>query len=272
LNFILKLQKACQDNDSFLCVGLDPDPRLMPSNIDPDEFILRVVEATSDLVCAYKINFAFFEAMGENSFQHLKFARNCIPARIPVIADAKRADIGNTSRGYAEAIFGIMGFDAITVNPYMGFDSILPFISYTDHGVFILCRTSNPGAQDFQDLNVINGTDTIPLYQMVSRKAQEWNQHGNIGLVVGATWPEEIKYIRKQNPDMPLLIPGIGTQGGSVELVSKYAIGTEGKIAIINSSRSIIHASCEADYSSKARVKAEELRNQINQYRRKTSS
>lgn len=268
MSFIHKLQNSCQKNKSYLCVGLDPDPRLMPPDTNTKEFILRIVESTSDLVCAYKINFAFFEAMGESGFQNLKYARDSIPGNIPVIADAKRADIGNTSRGYAEAIFGIMGFDAVTVNPYMGYDSILPFISYTDRGVFVLCRTSNPGASDFQDLCATNGDQTLPLYQMVSIKAREWNQHGNIGLVVGATWPEEIKIIRKQNPEMPLLIPGVGAQGGCIDLVSKYAIGPDGKMGIINSSRSIIHASAGKDYDTAARLKAEELRNQINLYRR----
>lgn len=269
MNFIQKLQNASRENNSFLCVGLDPDPHLMPVNTTINEFILQIVEATNDLVCAYKINFAFFEAMGEAGFSHLNFARTCIPEKIPVIADAKRADIGNTSRAYAEAVFEVLNFDAITVNPYMGFDSLQPFISYTDRGVFILCRTSNPGAGDFQDLPVTSNGETLPLYRQVSRKAKSWNQYGNIGLVVGATWPEEIKEIREENPDMPLLVPGVGTQGGSVELVSRYAIGPEGKMAIINSSRSIIHASFESNFGNLARAKAEELRSQINLYRQK---
>jgi len=264
LNFIQKMKMSIASRKSFLCVGLDPDPRLMPPGISLDEFILGIVKSTSDLACSYKINFAFFESMGEKGFAHLKFARDCVPEDIPVIADAKRADIGNTSRQYAEAIFSVMGFDAITVNPYMGHDSLLPFISYTDRGVFILCRTSNPGSSDFQDVLVSNGTDKIPLYQLVSKKAAEWNQNGNIGLVVGATWPEEIKQIRNQNPDMPLLIPGVGAQGGSIELVAQNAIGPNSKMAIINSSRSIIHASCENDFGIRARLKAEEMRNQIN--------
>jgi len=268
LNFLQKLRHACQANDSFLCVGLDPDPQLMPPETDVNEFVASVVEATSDLVTAYKINFAFFEAMGEDGFRHLNFARKCIPANIPIIADAKRADIGSTSCAYAKAIFEVMGFDAVTVSPYMGSDSIMPFISYADRGVFILCRTSNPGAKDFQDLLVTNGTSAVPLYQEVSRKAGEWNQHGNIGLVVGATWPQEIELIRKQNPDMPLLIPGIGAQGGDIKLVSRYAIGQENKMGIINVSRSIIYASCEKDYATAARVKAQEIRNQINVYRK----
>jgi len=264
LNFIQKMKMSIASRKSFLCVGLDPDPRLMPPGISLNEFILGIVKSTSDLACSYKINFAFFESMGEKGFAHLKFARDCVPEDIPVIADAKRADIGNTSRQYAEAIFSVMGFDAITVNPYMGHDSLLPFISYTDRGVFILCRTSNPGSSDFQDVLVSNGTDKIPLYQLVSKKAAEWNQNGNIGLVVGATWPEEIKQIRNQNPDMPLLIPGVGAQGGSIELVAQNAIGPNSKMAIINSSRSIIHASCENDFGIRARLKAEEMRNQIN--------
>ena len=185
MNFTDKLLDASRKNKSWLCIGLDPDPELMPV-VDVLQFNKAIIESTSDLVCAYKPNLAFYEALGTEGLAILEKMVKQIPGDIPVIGDAKRSDIGNTARAYAKALFSVLGFDAATVNPYLGYDSVEPFISYEDKEVFILCRTSNKGATDFQNLR----SDGLPLYEIVARKAQEWNIHGNIGLVVGATYPE----------------------------------------------------------------------------------
>ena len=267
MNFTEKLTAATRKNQSLLCVGLDPDPERMPENIDVVEFNQAIIEATSDLVCAYKLNFAFYEALGDDGMSILKRSRSFIPDDIPVIGDAKRGDIGNTAKAYARAIFSYLDFDATTVNPYLGYDSIEPFLQYRDRGIFILCRTSNAGAVDFQALNTeIGGKKSLPLFQVVARRAGEWNVHGNIGLVVGATYPEELKTIREQHPDMPLLIPGIGTQGGDLELAVRYGVDRRGEKTIINSSRQILYASKGKDFAQAARRAAAETREQINRH------
>jgi orotidine-5'-phosphate decarboxylase len=264
MKFTDKLLNASRKNESWLCIGLDPDPELMPP-VDVLQFNKAIIEATYDLVCAYKPNIAFYEAMGSEGIAILEKTIKRVPGDIPVIADAKRSDIGNTARAYAKALFSILGFDAATVNPYLGFDSIEPFISYQDKGVFILCRTSNKGATDFQDLR----TDGLPLYEAVAKKAREWNIHGNIGLVVGATYPEELKRVRSICPDMPLLIPGVGAQGGDLASAVDYGVDARGEKAIINVSRQILYASREKNFALAARNVAEKLRNQINEYRDK---
>ena len=265
MNFMEKLIAASQKNNSLLCVGLDPDPRLMPDNVGVFKFNKAIIDATADLVCAYKPNFAFYEALGNEGLDALKQTVKHIPGNIPVIGDAKRGDIGNTAKAYAKSIFTDFSFDATTVSPYLGFDSLEPFIQYPDKGVFILCRTSNAGAVDFQSLRCIE--HNRPLFEVVAMKASEWNIHGNIGLVVGATYPEELKLIRQNHPDMPLLIPGIGAQGGDLELTIRYGVNAQGEGAIINSSRQIIYASREKDFAEAARKAASEMREQINQYR-----
>ena len=309
MNFIEKLLNAAQKNKSLLCVGLDPDPELMPSQIKVFEFNKAIIEATSNLVCAYKLNLAFYEALEFEGLDAIKRTIKYIPDNIPVIGDAKRGDIGNTAKAYAKTIFTNFNFDAATVNPYLGFDSIEPFIQYRDKGVFILCRTSNTGAKDLQNLISINivaqppeaqyevshlriepkevkigeqvsiefqlknvsnvkGSYTITLsptlFEIVALKAEEWNIHGNIGLVVGATYPEELRLIRQSHPDMPILIPGIGVQGGDLAAAVRYGVDAQGQKAIINSSRQIIYASSEKDFAQAARRVASELRNQIN--------
>ena len=260
MKFIDKLLAASQRNNSLLCVGLDPDPDLMP-NVSFLEFNKAIIDATADVVCAYKPNLAFYEAMGIEGIKLLQDTIEHIPAHIPVIGDAKRGDIGNTAKAYARALFVTFGFDAATVNPYLGFDSIEPFIGYKDNGVFILCRTSNPGVVDFQD---ITSADNVPVYEMVARKAKEWNIHDNIGLVVGATYPEELKLIRQLCPEMPLLIPGIGAQGGDLALTVKYGVDANGGRAIIVVSRQVLYASREADFADAARHSAQELRDRMN--------
>jgi orotidine-5'-phosphate decarboxylase len=260
MNFTDKLLAASRRNDSLLCVGLDPDPGLMPK-VSLLEFNKAIVDATADLVCAYKPNLAFYEALGIDGLKVLQKTIEHIPTNIPIIGDGKRGDIGNTTKAYAKALFVTFGFDAATVSPYLGFDSVEPFTEYKDKGVFILCRTSNPGAVDFQNLVNAQG---IPLYEAVARKAKEWNIHGNIGLVVGATYPDELKAIRQLCPEMLLLIPGIGVQGGDLASAVKYGIDVQGEKAIIAVSRQILYASQGKDFAQAARHSAQELRDNIN--------
>jgi len=267
MNFMEKLITTSRRNKSLLCVGLDPDPNLMPDKVSILEFNKAIIDATSDLVCAYKPNLAFYEALGNEGLDALKQTIKHIPADIPAIGDAKRGDIGNTAKAYARAIFDNFNFDAATVSPYLGFDSIEPFIQYRDKGVFVLCRTSNAGAVDFQSLRLEEEGEYQPLFQIVARKASQWNTHGNIGLVVGATYPEELKLIRQSHPDIPFLIPGIGAQGGDIALTVRYGVDDKGEKAIINSSRQIIYASREKDFAEAARRVASSLREQINYYR-----
>ncbi len=264
MKFTDKLLKASRKNNSWLCIGLDPDPELMP-RVDVLQFNKAIIDATSDLVCAYKPNLAFYEALGVEGLAVLEKTIECVPRDIPVIGDAKRGDIGNTAKAYAKALFSVLGFDAATVNPYLGFDSIEPFIDYQDNGVFIVCRTSNKGGTDFQDLL----THGSPLYEAVARKAKEWNVHGNIGLVVGATYPEELQRVRAICPEMPLLIPGVGAQGGDLASAVRYGVDAHGDRAIINVSRQILYASKGKDFAQAARNVAERIHNQINGYRSK---
>jgi len=266
MNFNEKLITASRKNKSLLCVGLDPDPELMPGKVSVLEFNKAIIDATSDLVCAYKLNLAFYEALGDEGLDALKRSIKYIPDDIPVIGDAKRGDIGNTAKAYARAIFSNYNFDATTVNPYLGFDSIEPFIQYRDKGVFILCRTSNAGAVDFQALRCEVEDGHRPLFELVALKASQWNTYGNIGLVVGATYPEELRLIRNSHPDMPLLIPGIGAQGGDIASAVRYGVDAQGEKAILNSSRQIIYASRGKDFAQAARRVAAELRDQINYF------
>ncbi|HEY40816.1 MAG TPA: orotidine-5'-phosphate decarboxylase [Dehalococcoidia bacterium] len=267
MKFVEKLTRAMQTNDSLLCVGLDTDPKRMPEGISIVDFNRAIIRATSDLVCAYKPNLAFYEAMGDEGWSALKETVKNIPDNIPVIADAKRGDIGNTATAYARAIFDNLGFDATTVNPYLGFDAVEPFLSYEERGVIILCRTSNAGATDFQDLLCQYGDGYRPLYEIVALKASQWNIHGNIGLVIGATYPEELSIIRRQHPEIPFLVPGVGAQGGDLAQAVRHGIDANGRGMIINSSRQILYASTGNDFNSAARQAATELRDEINRHR-----
>ncbi len=264
MNFIEKLTNATRKNKSLVCVGLDPDPELMPEKVSVFEFNKAIIDATSDLVCAYKPQFAFYEAMGKEGMDALRQTIRHIPSNILIIGDAKRGDIGNTAKAYAKAIFSDLNCDATTVSPYLGFDSLEPFIQYRDKGIFILCRTSNAGAVDFQSLQCQIDNSHRPLFEIVALKASQWNKYGNIGLVVGATYPEELKLIRQNHPDLPLLIPGIGAQGGDLALTISYGVDAQGEKAIINSSRQIIYASRGKDFAEAARRAASTMRDQIN--------
>lgn len=267
MTFNAKLIQAAQKNKSLVCLGLDPDPQLMPK-IGVFEFNKAIIDATSDLVCAYKPNLAFYEALGIDGLVALHKTVEHIAGKVPVIGDAKRGDIGNTAKAYAKSLFKVFGFDAATVNPYLGFDSIEPFLSYKDKAAFVLCRTSNPGSADFQDLACSSakaGDRQQPLYKFVAQKAREWNKADNVGLVVGATYPEELQEVRRLCPNMTLLIPGIGAQGGSLDLAVKYGVDTQGKGALFASSRQILYASRGSDFDKAAREAADKMRRQINQ-------
>jgi orotidine-5'-phosphate decarboxylase len=267
MNFNEKLVNASRRNRSLLCIGLDTDPALLPDNVGVYEFNREIIDATRDLVCAYKPNLGFYEAYGSEGYEALRRTVDYIPDDIPVIADAKRGDIGNTAKGYAKAIFDILDFDAVTVSPYLGLDSLEPFTHYGDRGIFIVCRTSNPGAVDFQSLICETPGGKHPLYEIVAMRARELNTQGNVGLVVGATYPEEMKRLRQIQPDMPFLIPGIGAQGGDLELTVHYGVDANGEKAVISSSRQILYASRGKDFAEAARKVAEETNKQINRYR-----
>ena len=274
MTFVKKLLQATQKNKTLLCVGLDPDPELMPEGVSVFDFNKAIIEATSDLVCAYKLNLAFYEVLEIEGIEAMKQTIRCIPEDIPVIGDAKLGDIGNTAKAYAKTIFSTFNFDATTVSPYLGFDSIEPFVTYQDKGVFILCRTSNPGAVDFQSLRceteVLFNFDMErrqrPLFEIVAEKANQWNFNNNIGLVIGATYPAELRLIRQSYPEVPILIPGIGAQGGELPSAIRYGVNTSKEKAIISSSRQIIYASKGKDFAEAARQVALELRAQINYY------
>jgi len=258
--FNQQLQSAWASQGSMLCVGFDPDPKRLPLSLQgrPEgiyEFCREIADATADLVCAFKPQFAYFasqraEAQLEKLIKHLK---DQYP-HIPVILDSKRGDIGSTADHYALEAFDRYGADAVTVNPYMGFDTIEPYLKHAGKGVIVLCRTSNPGGSDLQFLNVAPNGE--PLYLHVAKlAAQQWNNSGQISLVVGATFPEEIAKVRAIVGEMPLLIPGIGAQGGDIDAtVSAGKIaGKPGMGMIINSSRAILYASSGSDFAQAAR-------------------
>jgi orotidine-5'-phosphate decarboxylase len=267
MNFLEKLLQAARTNRSLLCIGLDPDPELMPK-VDVLQFNKAIIDATSDLVCAYKPNLAFYEALGIEGLKALESTLAYIPKAIPVIGDAKRGDVGSTARAYARALFDTLDFDAATVNPYLGYDSLEPFMEYKEKGVFILCRTSNVGSADFQALLFSEKFEKSekPLFQIVAERAREWNTYGNVGLVVGATYPEELRLVRQLCPEMPLLIPGIGAQGGDLPNAVRYGVDARGEKAIFSSSRQIIYASKGEDFAQAAREAAKRLRHEINHH------
>jgi orotidine-5'-phosphate decarboxylase len=267
LDFTEKLKSAVSKNNSLVCIGLDPDPDFFPDAESVIEFNKAIIDATADLVCAYKPNSAFYEALGTQGLNALKETVDYIPKDIPVIDDAKRGDIGNTAKAYARAILDNMNFDAVTVNPYMGYDSVSPFIEYRNKGIFILCRTSNAGSGDFQSLSCIADGRNIPLFQMVADRASQWNKYGNVGLVVGATYPDELQLLREIYPDMLFLIPGIGAQGGDLEKVVLNGKDASGMGIIINSARQIIYASRGDGFATAARKAAMDLRERINSFR-----
>lgn len=270
--FIPQIQQVWQTNHSLLCVGLDPSPEKLPTHLRDKpieqafyEFCVGIIDATAPYVCAFKPQIAYFAAhRAENALEDIiRHAKDKHP-QIPVILDAKRGDIGSTAEQYAIEAFERYQADAVTVNPYMGFDSIQPYLAYADKGLIILCRTSNPGGSDLQFLQI----DGQPLYQIIARKvANEWNHNGQCALVVGATFPNEIAQVRAIVGDMPLLIPGIGAQGGDLAATMQAGQTTNGSGVIINSSRAIIYASVGEDYAQTAQKTARETQEAINALR-----
>lgn len=266
-----KLQNRMDQANSLVCVGLDSDIEKLPAQFSLEKeafpqfaFNKYIIDTTHEFVCAYKPNMAFYEARGEQGIGELKMTMEYLQAERPeifTICDAKRADIGNTNLGYAKSIFDWYGFDAVTLHPYLGKEALEPFLAREDKTMIILCRTSNPGAGEFQDLRVGEGEHQAPLWQTVAQNvANNWNEHKNCMLVVGATYPEEMQKIRQVVGEMTLLVPGIGAQGGNVEEVMKAGLNTKKKGLIISSSRDIIFANDPA-------AKAKALRDEINSYR-----
>jgi orotidine-5'-phosphate decarboxylase len=268
--FAERLTRAQHASGGLLCVGLDPDPAKLPRDLSEAgggppllAFTRRIVDATADVAAAYKPQIAFYSALGAEAelLASIRYIRERAPAAL-VILDAKRNDIGNTAEAYAREAFDRYDADAVTVNPYMGEDSVRPFLARPDRGAVLLCRTSNPGAKDFQDLLI----DGLPLYRRVAeRAAGHWNEHRNLMLVVGATYPREMAELRLAHPDLPFLVPGIGAQGGDLEATLAAGLDARGAGLLINSARNIIYAGGGA--SGAIRAAAADLRTAINRRR-----
>lgn len=269
--FIDALKQRWQQHDTLVCVGLDPEPSKFPAHLrdKPDavfEFCRTIIDATADLACSFKPQIAHFAALrADDALERLIAHIHARHPGIPVILDAKRGDIGSTAQHYVTEAFDRYGADAVTLNPYMGRDSAQPFLDRADKGVILLCHTSNPGAADLQDLDV----GGKPLYQHVAQIiARDWNTHGNCALVTGATWPEQLAEVRKLIGDVPLLVPGVGAQGGDVEAVVRNGRTADGTGLMINSSRAILYAGNGEDFAEAARKAALDLRDSINRYRK----
>jgi orotidine-5'-phosphate decarboxylase len=266
--FTDRLRAVQLAQQSLLCIGLDTDVTRLPSHMPrtPEgilEFNKRIIDATHDLACAYKLNLAFYEALGEQGWSVLHATRRHLPASVIAIADGKRGDIGNSSELYARSLVKELKFDASTVHPYMGRDSLEPFFRSPEHGVFVLTLTSNPGARDLQYLK----TGGKPLYEAVIARVKRWNTNHNLGLVAGATRPAQLKRIRCLAAQLPLLIPGVGAQGGDLKRAVHNGCNREGLLAIINAGRNVIYASAGTDFAEAARQTAMTMRDQMNEYR-----
>lgn len=266
-----KLLDTSTSHDSLLCLGLDPDldqfPRSLDRSDDPiGEFNRAIIEATADVVCAYKLNAAFYEVQGLYGWQALEETVAAIPPHLPVILDAKRGDIGNTARRYAISAFDQLGVDAITINPYLGRDGIQPFLDYADKLTFLLAATSNPGADDLQSFTNAHG---LPLYRHVARMgASLHGRPGAVGLVAGATRPERLAEIRAEAPALWLLVPGIGAQGGDLSASLRHGLDANGGGLLVTASRSLLYASQDTDFAAATRLAAMEMNDAINRHRR----
>ena len=278
MGFIEMLGRAERLNDSLLCVGLDPEPARLPEpwRGDPSrifDFCSAIVDATKDLVIAFKPQIAYFAAhRAEDQLERLMAHIKRVAPLVPVILDAKRGDIGSTAEQYAREAFERYQADAVTLSPFMGFDSIEPYLRYADKGAILLCRTSNAGGSDLQDQRLADLPGQPRLYEHLARLAQtEWNRNGQLGLVVGATYPEEIARVRALAPTLPLLIPGVGAQGGDARATvlagwRGQGSSTSGPI-IVNSSRQVLYASAKGDFAVAARDVAQRTRAELNQAR-----
>ena len=272
MTFTDMLRDATAQNNSLLCVGLDPEPTRFPAGMQGDahriyDFCAAIVDATADLVCAFKPQIAYFAAHGaEDQLERLMQHMRANAPHVPVILDAKRGDIGSTAEQYAKEAFERYGADAVTLSPFMGFDSIEPYLAYHGKGAFLLCRTSNPGGDDLQTQRLASVDGQPLMYEHVARLAQgPWNLNGQLGLVVGATYPQEIERVRALAPTLPLLIPGVGAQGGDAAATVKAgwrgdAAGATTGAVIVNSSRAILYASSGTDFADAARAAAQATR------------
>jgi orotidine-5'-phosphate decarboxylase len=266
MTFIEMLLHAQQRNDSMLCVGLDPEPSRFPEGLKDDaerifDFCARIVDATADQAIAFKPQIAYFAAhRAEDQLEKLMGHIRAAAPHVPVILDAKRGDIGSTAQQYAREVFERYGADAVTLSPFMGFDSVQPYLQYPGKGAFLLCRTSNPGGDDFQNQKLSSVEGEPLLYEHVARLAQgPWNTNGQLGLVVGATYPAEIERVRHVAPTLPLLIPGVGAQGGDAVATVKAGWRANAPI-VVNSSRAILYASSGVDFADAARREAQKTR------------
>jgi orotidine-5'-phosphate decarboxylase len=271
MTFLDKLRGAESQNQSLLCVGLDPDPAKFPAQFRGDasriyDFCAAIVEATADTVIAFKPQIAYFAAhRAEEQLERLMQHMRSVAPQVPVILDAKRGDIGSTAEQYAIEAFERYGADAVTLSPFMGFDSVQPYLKYHGKGAFLLCRTSNPGGDDLQNQRLASVEGQPLLYEHVARLAQgPWNLNGQLGLVVGATYPKEIERVREIAPTLPLLIPGVGAQGGdataTVRAGWRQVDGRTTASVIVNSSRAILYASGGSDFAAAARAEAQKTR------------
>lgn len=274
MTFGERLAAKVESTRSLVCVGLDPDPARFPYQFRSlgrkeaiVEFNRAIVEATTDVVCAYKPNLGFYAAQGLDGIAALLETRSLIPNDTPVILDCKVGDMGSTATAYAAGYFGEWGFEAVTANPYQGEDSLAPFLSYPDRAVFVLCRTSNPSSADLQDLHATETGEQI--YMRVASRANQWQRDypADVGLVVGATIPQELGEIRKRSPNLPILLPGVGAQAGDVQASVENGVRDAGDGLIVSSSRGIIYAGSGPDFADRARNAAISLRDQINAVR-----
>jgi len=270
MNFMQALRDRWDGANTLVCVGLDPEPAKFPAHLrdTPDavfEFTRAIIDATAPMACCFKPQIAHFAALGaEDALQRCIAHVHANHPGVPVILDAKRGDIGSTAERYAIEAFDRFAADAVTLNPYLGRDSVQPFLDRADKGVVLLCRTSNKGAEDFQDLDC----GGLPLYQRIAEKvARDWNGNGNCLLVVGATWPKELAAVRALVGELPFLVPGVGAQGGDVEAVVSNGKDANGRGLVISSSRAILYAGGGLDFADAARAAAQELRDTINRFR-----
>lgn len=273
-----RLVGAAESNGSLLCIGLDPVLHRVPHSVRAAdvaqtivEFNTEVIDATSDLVCAYKPNLAFYLAHGRAGVAALEETRRLIPAHIPVILDAKVGDMDNTAAAYATAYFDTWNFDAVTVNPYLGEDSLQPFLRRPERGVIVVCKTSNAGSGDLQDISTLDGDRQQPLYLTVAERVAAWSERwpATLGLVVGATYPDELAAVRRRCPRAPILLPGVGAQGGDLGASLRAGLDSAGGGLLVSASRSIIFAGSadDGDWSRRVRSAAAELRDAINAFR-----
>nr|WP_319564073.1 orotidine-5'-phosphate decarboxylase [uncultured Rhodoferax sp.] len=269
MKFLDLLRQAERQNSSMLCVGLDPEPAKFPTAYQGDarkiyDFCAAIVEATADLVSAFKPQIAYFAAhRAEDQLERLMAHMRRTAPGVPIILDAKRGDIGSTAEQYAKEAFERYGADAVTLSPFMGFDTIAPYLKYHDKGAFVLCRTSNPGGDDFQNQRLASVAGEPRLYEHIAQLAQgPWNLNGQLGLVVGATYPAEIERVRELAPSLPLLIPGVGAQGGDALATVRAGWREHGPI-VVNSSRAVLYASAGADFAQAARQVAMQTRDQL---------